>query len=239
MQIEKLSNNIETDRYLKELGVDGAGISILASKMFYHIIYIRDLHVGAANILKQDALSVGADLAVPRGTIIAATPFVDCMLCATSKQLKILSKKELSQPFGLQELAKKLTNEGLDKKQILIVNFEDPRFAQLDLKLLQKIYEIYLESLNPGDRPYIFLDEIQEVENHEYHSSIAGKTIAKAINPTDIMKTPGILICGDGPITWGDDPRNSVRNAKAIEAIAEIAFGTCILKGCRMNTNNS
>jgi len=109
MQIEKLSNNIETDRYLKELGVDGAGISILASKMFYHIIYIRDLHVGAANILKQDALSVGADLAVPRGTIIAATPFVDCMLCATSKQLKILSKKELSQPFGLQELAKKLT----------------------------------------------------------------------------------------------------------------------------------
>ncbi len=81
--------------------------------------------------------------------------------------------------------------------------------------------------------------EIQEVENHEYHSSIAGKTIAKAINPTDIMKTPGILICGDGPITWGDDPRNSVRNAKAIEAIAEIAFGTCILKGCRMNTNNS
>ena len=32
---------------------------------------IKDLHVGAANILKQDALSIGADLAVPHGTVIA------------------------------------------------------------------------------------------------------------------------------------------------------------------------
>jgi len=31
------------------------------------------------------------------------------------------------------------------------------------LKLLQKIYETYLESLNPDGKPYIFLDEIQEV----------------------------------------------------------------------------
>ena len=80
--------------------------------------------------------------------------------------------------------------------------------------------------------------EIQKTESHEYHSAIAGKTIAKTIAPDDVMKTPGILICGDGPITWGDDPRSSVRNAKAIEAIAEIAFGTCLLKGCRINTNN-
>ena len=29
------------------------------------------MHVGAANILKQDALSIGAELAVPSGVIIA------------------------------------------------------------------------------------------------------------------------------------------------------------------------
>jgi len=108
MQIERLSNHIDATKYLKELGVDGAGVKILASKMSSHIIYIRDLHVGAANILKQDALSIGADLAVPKGTIIAATPTVNCMLIATSAQLKVLSKKELAQPFGLKTLAKKL-----------------------------------------------------------------------------------------------------------------------------------
>lgn len=108
MQIEKLSNHIDATKYLKELGVDDGGVKILASKMTNHIIYIRDLHVGGANILKQDALSIGADLAVPKGTIIAATPTVNCILVATTAQLKTLSKKELAQPFGLKILAKKL-----------------------------------------------------------------------------------------------------------------------------------
>jgi len=109
MEIEKLSKDINAKSYLKNLGVDGGGIDILASKIEHHIIRIRDLPVGGANILKQDALSVGADLAVPRGTVTAAIPLVDCILIATTKQLKLRSKKELSQPFGLNLVAKKLT----------------------------------------------------------------------------------------------------------------------------------
>ncbi len=108
MQVELLSNGIDKQRYLKELGVDSGGISILALKATHHTVYIRDLHVGAANILKQDALSVGADLAVPRGTVMAKTPYVDCILIATSRELEALSKKELAQPFGLKDVAKKL-----------------------------------------------------------------------------------------------------------------------------------
>jgi len=108
MNVLKLSNELDAKNLLRELGVDGGGVSILASKMKHHVIYIKDLHVGAANILKQDALSIGADLAVPRGTVIATTPKVDCILIATQKQLEILSKKELTQPFGLKELAEEL-----------------------------------------------------------------------------------------------------------------------------------
>ncbi len=108
MLIEKLSNNLDAKNYLKKLGVDGSGIKILSSKMKHHLIFIKDLPVGGANILKQDALSIGADLAVPRGTILALNPFVDCLLIATSKHLEILSKKELAQPFGLKDLALKL-----------------------------------------------------------------------------------------------------------------------------------
>jgi len=108
VQVEKLSSSVDAKKILTSLGVDSGGINILASKMKHHIIYIKDLHVGGANILKQDALSIGADLAVPRGTVTAKTPHVDCILIATGKQLEILSKKELAQPFGLKELAKKL-----------------------------------------------------------------------------------------------------------------------------------
>ena len=108
MKVLKLSNELAAKNLLKELGVDGGGVNILASKMKHHVIYIKDLHVGAANILKQDALSIGADLAVPRGTVIATTPKVDSILVATQQQLEILSRKELAQPFGLKELAREL-----------------------------------------------------------------------------------------------------------------------------------
>ena len=108
MQVEKLSNTLDTKKLLTKLGVDSGGVSILSSKMQQHILYIKKLHVGAANILKQDALSIGADLAVPRGTVIAKEPYVDCILIATQKQLQTLSRKELAQPFGLKELAKQL-----------------------------------------------------------------------------------------------------------------------------------
>jgi dihydropteroate synthase len=99
---------MDIKRYLQRLGVDGGGIDILQSKAKLHLIEISDLHVGAANILKQDALSVGADLAVPRGTVIAKTPKVDVLLIASTRALQKLSKKELAQPFGLKEVAKKL-----------------------------------------------------------------------------------------------------------------------------------
>ncbi|HIM74850.1 MAG TPA: dihydropteroate synthase [Campylobacterales bacterium] len=108
MVVEQLSNSIDIKQYLKDINVDSGGISILAAKAKTHILKIKDLNVGGANILKQDALSIGADLAVPRGTVLAKTPTVECILIATTAQLKILAKKELAQPFGLKDLAHKL-----------------------------------------------------------------------------------------------------------------------------------
>lgn len=96
---------MDIKKYLSNLGVDKGGIEILASKTTSHLFLIREMHVGAANILKQDALSIGADLAVPRGTVIAKEKYVDCLLIATQKQLQTLARKELAQPFGLKELA--------------------------------------------------------------------------------------------------------------------------------------
>ncbi len=135
MRTLKLSNEIDFKKTLRELGVDGGGVEILASKMQHHIFYIKDLHVGAANILKQDALSIGADLAVPRGTVIAMHKTVDAILIATQKQLVELSRKELAQPFGLKELAQQLkvfSKITMPKKvEIMgIINANDDSFFQ-------------------------------------------------------------------------------------------------------------
>ena len=107
MQTYKISIN-DAKTLFEKLGCDKGGISILASKIKVHTLYIKDMHVGAANILKQDALSIGADLAVPTGVIIAKEKYVDAILIGTTKHFEILSRKELAQPFGLKELAKSL-----------------------------------------------------------------------------------------------------------------------------------
>lgn len=151
MWIEKISNDIDYKKALEEIGVDGGGVNILASKMKHHLFYIKDLHVGAANILKQDALSIGADLAVPKGTVIAKHERVDAILIATQKQLVELSRKELAQPFGLKELANrlKLFSKSVMPKKVDIMGivnanedsfFEGSRFKNSEA--VGKIYEM-------------------------------------------------------------------------------------------------
>ncbi|MDI6810380.1 MAG: ATP-binding protein [archaeon] len=65
--------------------------------------------------------------------------------------------------FMLQFIRK----SGLEEKNALVVNFEDPRFKNLDLELLDKIYEVYLEELQPDKEHYVILDEVQEIEGWE------------------------------------------------------------------------
>jgi dihydropteroate synthase len=131
--VERISNTACLRSELERLGVDGGGIGIMADKGTPHRIRIRDLHVGAANILKQDALSVGADLAVPRGTVTASVPRVDALLIANERQLKTLIQKEKAQPFGLRHLSAELESfihlEKEGKISVMgIVNANDDSF---------------------------------------------------------------------------------------------------------------
>lgn len=59
---------------------------------------------------------------------------------------------------------KHLVSSGVDVKNILFINFEDPRFIHdLDVALLEQIKSVYVEYLSPDTKPYIFLDEIQNI----------------------------------------------------------------------------
>lgn len=135
MHVERLGDSSDLRRELKKLGVDGGGVTIMADKGTVHRIKICDMHVGAANILKQDALSVGADLAVPKGTVTGSVPRVDAILIANERQLKTLIQKEKAQPFGLKTLSEELeTFLGLKRASEItvmgIVNANDDSFYQ-------------------------------------------------------------------------------------------------------------
>lgn len=109
MKLYKLSSHLNAKALFQTLGVTHEGSSILTPKSYLNLIYIKDLKSPAANILKQDALSIGADLAVPKDTITCKAPLVDAVLIANDKQLKELAHKEKIQPFGLKEVAQKLS----------------------------------------------------------------------------------------------------------------------------------
>jgi len=122
----------DSKEFLKNLKVQGAGVEIMSKKMELLTFFIKDLKTPAVNILKQDALSIGAELAVPSGVILCQDEYYDSLLIGTKKQIEILSQKELFQPFGLKKLAKEL-REFLKTKefptQIMgVINANDDSF---------------------------------------------------------------------------------------------------------------
>jgi dihydropteroate synthase len=140
MDIYQVGDIRDKKRFLKDLNVHGRGISIMANKMELLFFLIKDLKTPAINILKQDALSVGADLAVPSGVITFEDEYYDCLLIGTRKHIEILSYKELAQPFGLRTVAQRL-RDYLKKKEypveiMGIINangdsfFKDSRFIK-------------------------------------------------------------------------------------------------------------
>jgi len=63
---------------------------------------------------------------------------------------------------------KNLIAKGIKKEDILFINLEDPRFVPyLSLELLEEIKQAYIYYLNPSSKPYIFLDEIQNIDGFE------------------------------------------------------------------------
>ncbi len=134
MYIYKLGNISDKKTALKALGVESGGVSIMAKKMELFYFFIKDLKTPAANILKQDALSIGAELAVPGGVILCEKPTYDCILIGTKKHMELLSRKELAQPFGLKtvatELKKFLTTQNYPTQIMGVINANDDSFFE-------------------------------------------------------------------------------------------------------------
>ena len=132
MQVYQLSNIKNKKQFLKNLNVHGGGVSIMAKKMELLYFFIKDLKTPSVNILKQDALSIGAELATPSGVITCEKEFYDCLLVGTRKHMEILSRKELAQPFGLkkvaQELQKFLKTKEYPTQIMGVINANDDSF---------------------------------------------------------------------------------------------------------------
>ena len=108
MRIFRFSCPREVKKNMQEIGVDPYGAKIMLSKATAFLIRANAISSIAANILKQEMLSLGADAAIARGALTGKTKKTDVLLIGQLAQFTALTNKLKIQPFGLQKLADEL-----------------------------------------------------------------------------------------------------------------------------------
>ena len=84
-----------------------------------------------------------------------------------------------------------LKQNGVDKKQIITINFENPDYKQL--KTSEALYDYIKNKLTKGKMNYIFLDEIQNVEKFEV--AVDGLFINKNVDNKAMLINDDENIC--------------------------------------------
>jgi dihydropteroate synthase len=105
LRVLDLTDPARAERELSRVGADPAGVGKMRDKAGFLVLKAHGLKAPAANILKQEMLSVGGDAAVGRGVVNCSVERTDVLIFGTRKQLRALVRKLKPQPFGLQALA--------------------------------------------------------------------------------------------------------------------------------------
>ena len=100
--------NADIEQELNHIGFDKSYVHKAAEKFEYKNIKIYDLTPAQANIIKQTAISVGADCATHREVITGKIEKSNCILGGSISEIKKVAEKLKFQPFGLKELGEKL-----------------------------------------------------------------------------------------------------------------------------------
>ena len=130
MKIFKISNTSDFSELCGIIKPQQHGQEIMKTKAKLNYIFLKNIKNPAANILKQDALSIGAELVSTHSAILGGADENNALLIANDKQLALLAKKEKMQDFNLKELAnfldEYLKQNNAPKPEIMgVLNFND------------------------------------------------------------------------------------------------------------------
>jgi dihydropteroate synthase len=136
--------------------VSPAGVDIMQGKALFRVVRVSGIDVRAANILKQEMLSRGGEVATSREVYEMGCQTADCIVMGTATQFERLLPKLQAQPFGLRALA--------DSLQAALGNYDrpiPPSPPGLDLSdppVLMGVLNLTPDSFSDGGR-YLDQDE--------------------------------------------------------------------------------
>ena len=107
-RIEIFRDEIEIIKEMQRIGVTPYGIELMAPKALFQTIKLEDVESAAANILKQEMLSLDGDAAVARGVIDNSVDRSDVLLIGNVKNYRRLIQKLKKQPFGLDTISQEI-----------------------------------------------------------------------------------------------------------------------------------
>lgn len=118
----------ELKELMQDIKVDPYGREIMLPKATSCLIRINSLSNIAANILKQEMLSFGGDVALARGALTGKSKKTDCLLMGNLAQFNRLTEKLHRQPFGLdrlaQDLSRNLANYQKDEFNLILGRYK-------------------------------------------------------------------------------------------------------------------
>jgi dihydropteroate synthase len=148
-QVLVLRDLVEVRAALAHARVSAAGIDIMDKKALLRVVRVRGIDVRAANILKQEMLSRGGEVATSREVYELHGGKADCLVMGTLTQFERLLPKLKAQPFGLRRLA--------DSVEAALRNHDDPLPAcpagidLTDAPLLMGVLNVTPDSFSDGD----------------------------------------------------------------------------------------
>ena len=122
-------------------------------------------------------------------------------LFSSNQVIVITGARRAGKSFIMRQMAKHLIDSGQDPRNIMHVNFEDPRFTESGVLFLEKIFKAYQEYIMPTDTPVLLLDEIQEIDKFEkwirmMHELSKAKIIISGSNAGLLSRELGTLLTG-------------------------------------------
>ena len=133
-------------------GADPAGVKYMAPKAVHRVLKVYDLKPRQANILKQEMLSKGGEVAVTRGAVDNSVAQTDVLLMGTLRQYRDLIKKLRSQPFGLAQLGDRLSEvlDNLEGRQVRTLNCQGKEMIIGNRTLIMGILNVTPDSFSDG-----------------------------------------------------------------------------------------
>ena len=151
---------------LKQIGVTSHGIESMYEKSHCLAIKLKNIKLGAANIIKQDMLSIGGDAAVSRGVVNGKVERSDVIILGNLKMIHLLIKKLSFQDiFEIPQIITRLQKLlEIEERRLPFIFKAGDHTLTLDRTHIMGILNVTPDSFYDGGKHNLFDAAMRQIE---------------------------------------------------------------------------